>query len=173
MTAAIEHLKAELKNIRTSRANPGMLDHVNVEVYGSQMRLRDIASITCPEPRQLLINPFDKTQTHVIAKGIEKANLGYQPIVDGQTVRINIPPMDAETRKEMAKLAHKRGEEAKVGVRHVRRDCIEDARKQKGDGTLSEDELKRLEKAIQDLTDKFCHKADEAVQAKEKEIMHI
>ena len=173
MAATIEHLKVELKNIRTGRANPGMLDHVTVEVYGSQMRLRDVASVTCPEPRQILISPFDKNNAHIIAKGIEKANLGYQPVVDGNAVRINIPQMDAEMRKEMAKLAHKRGEEAKVGMRHSRPDSIQEARKQKNDGDIAEDDLKRLEKAIQDLTDKYCHKVDETVQGKEKEIMHI
>lgn len=173
MQAAIDHFLQELKNIRTGRANPGMLDHVTLEVYGTQMRLRDVASVTTPEPRQILITPFDTNNVHAIAKGIEKANMGYQPIVDGKVVRINIPQMDAETRKEMVKLAHKRCEECKVSVRHVRRDFLELYRKQKSDGDISEDDLKRFEKVIQEHTDKFCNKADEIAQTKEKEIMHI
>ncbi len=173
MQAAIEHLKIELKNLRTGRATPGMLDHVNVEVYGTQMRLRDVASVTAPEPRQLVITPFDVNNVHAVGKGIEKANLGYLPIVDGNVVRINIPQMDQETRKEMVKIAHKRCEEAKVAVRHVRREFIEEVRKQKSDGDITEDDLKRMEKAVQDSTDKFCHKSDEVTHAKEKEIMTI
>lgn len=173
MEAALEHLKTELKNIRTGRATPGMLDHVNVEVYGTQMRLRDVASVTAPEPRQLVITPFDVSNVHAIGKGIEKANLGYLPIIDGNAVRINIPQMDQEVRKEMVKVAHKRCEEAKVAVRHVRREIIEEVRKQKSSGEITEDDLKRLEKSVQDLTDKFCHKADEATHVKEKEIMTI
>lgn len=173
MQTAIEHLKNELKNLRTGRANPTMLDHITVEVYGTQMRMRDVASVTAPEPRQIVITPFDKTQVHSIAKSIEKANLGYQPVVDGTIVRINIPQMDSETRKEMVKQAYKRAEEAKVSIRHVRRDFIEEARKQKSSSEIAEDDLKRIEKSIQDHTDKYCHKVDEVVHAKEKEIMHI
>lgn len=173
MQAALEHLKQELKTLRTGRANPSMLDHVSLEVYGTQMRLRDVASVSVPEPRQILITPFDVSNVSAIAKGIDKANLGFQAIVDGKVVRINIPQMDTESRKEMVKQAHKRCEEAKVGIRHVRRDCLEEGRKLKSSGELTEDDLKRVEKVVQEHTDKFCHKADEIVQEKEKEIMHI
>src|SRR5215211_2343184 len=102
MTAAIEHLKNDLKNIRTGRANPGMVEHVMVEVYGSSMRLKDIAAISAPESRQLLITPFDPQNAGVVGKAIEKANIGLMPIVDGHTVRIKIPPMTEEIRKKMA-----------------------------------------------------------------------
>lgn len=173
MTAAIEHLKEELKGIRTGRANPAMLDNVHIEVYGSLMRIKDIASITSPEPRQLLITPFDATNKAAISKGIEKANLGFMPIVDGNVVRIKISPMDENTRKEMIKLCHKRCEDAKVGIRNVRRDANEVARKQKGDGIIAEDEMKKLEKHIQEFTDKFCKEADEVTSRKEKEVSTI
>ncbi len=173
MQAAIDHLSTELKSLRTGRANPALLDNVQVEVYGTQMRLRDVASVTAPEARQLVITPFDANNVHSVAKGIDKANLGYQGVVDGKIVRINIPQMDTEMRKEMVKTAHKRCEETKVNVRHVRRDFIEDARKQKADGIITEDDIKRQEKSIQDLTDKFCAKSDEVTAAKEKEIMTI
>lgn len=173
MTAAIEHLKNELKNIRTGRANPGMLDSVFVEIYGAQMRIKDVASINAPEPRQLLVTPFDAHNTSVIGKAIEKANLGLMPIVDGNVVRIKIPQMDDNVRKEMIKLCHKRREEAKVSIRNIRRDCNEAARKMKTDGNIAEDQMKKMEKNIQDLTDKFCKEADDLSDKKEKEVSTI
>lgn len=172
MAHAIDHLKEELKAIRTGRANPAMLDHVTVEVYGSQMKIKEIASITSPEPRQLLITPFDKNASQ-IAKGIEKANIGFQPIVDGNTVRIKIPPMDEAMRKEMIKLCHKRCEEAKVGIRNLRRDANETVRKQKSASEINEDVMKKLEKNIQELTDKSCKEADDLTEKKEKEVMTV
>ena len=169
MQAVLDHHKGELKSIRTGRANPSMLDNVTVEVYGSPMRIRDVANITAPEARQLLITPFDATNKNAIAKGIEKANLGVQPVVDGNNVRIKIAPMDTSVRNEMIKLCHKKNEECKVGVRGVRRDAIETARKQ----GLGEDELKKIEKQIQDLTDKFTKESDELTQKKEAEVSTI
>jgi len=173
MLAVIEHLKSELKSIRTGRANPAMLDNVMVEVYGTSMRIKDVGSITAPEARQLLIVPFDATNKGAISKAIEKANLGVQPMVDGNNVRIKIPPMDESVRKEMIKICHKRGEEAKVSVRNVRRDANEAVRKLKSDGKMSEDEVKKSEKQIQELTDKFCKDADEVTQQKEAEVSTI
>lgn len=173
MNTALEHLKIELKAIRTGRANPSMLDVVFVEVYGSQMRIKELASITAPEARQLLISPFDSHNIHAIAKAIEKANIGVNPIVDGNVVRIKIPQMDDNMRKEMVKLCHKRREEAKVSIRNIRRDANEIARKQKNDGDIAEDLLKKLEKTIQDLTDKCCREADDISEKKEKEVATI
>lgn len=173
MTVAVEHFKNELKNIRTGRANPGMVEHVMVDVYGSPMRLKDIASITAPEPRQLLITPFDPQNSSAIGKGIEKANIGFMPIVDGTSVRIRIPPMTEELRKKMAKICHDEKEKAKVSIRNIRRDANELVRKQKADGELAEDMLKKSEKNIQELTDKFCKEIDEISEKKEKEISTI
>jgi ribosome recycling factor len=173
MNAAIDHLKEELKGIRTGRANTGMFDNLTVEIYGSQMRIKDLASITSPEPRQLLITPFDPQTRGAIGKAIEKANLGIMPIVDGNVVRIRIPPMDDSMRKEMGKLCHKKREEAKVGIRNVRRDANELVRKQKSEGLIAEDMMKKFEKNIQDLTDKFCKEADDLSDKKEKEISVI
>lgn len=173
MSAVIEHLKDEFRNIRTGRANPGMLDNVMVEIYGTPMRLKDIASITAPEARQLLITPFDITNKGVISKSIEKANLGFMPMVDGNVVRIRIPPMDDAMRKEMIKLCHKKREESKVSIRNVRRDANDLIRRQKSSGDLAEDVLKKLEKSIQELTDKFCKEADDLSEKKEKEISVI
>lgn len=173
MHAAIEHLKEELKGIRTGRANTAMLDNVMVEVYGSQMRIKDVASITAPEARQLLITPFDPQTKGPIGKAIEKANLGFMPIVDGNVVRIRIPPMDDSVRKEMVKVCHRKREEAKVGIRNIRRDANDLVRRQKSEGTMAEDLMKKLEKNIQDLTDKYCKEADDLADKKEKEISVI
>ena len=173
MTAAMEHLKDELKSLRTGRANPAMLDHISFEMYDTKMRVKEVASITCPEPRQLLITPFDSTTKGAIAKAIEVANLGFMPIVDGNVIRLKIPPMDEALRKQMCKECQKRAEEAKVGVRNIRRDANEAARKQKADGIIGEDEMKKQEKLIQEMTDKYCKEADEIARKKESEISTI
>lgn len=173
MLAALEHLKNELKSIRTGRANPAMLDSISVEVYGSPMRLKDIASVTSPEARMLLITPFDSQNTSAIGKAIERANIGLMPIVDANVVRLKIPPMDESVRKEMVKQCHKKREEAKVSIRNIRREANDAARKQKADGTMAEDMLKKTEKQIQDLTDKCCKEADELSEKKEKEVSVI
>lgn len=173
MSTAIEHLKNDLKNIRTGRANPGMVEHVMVEVYGSMMRLKDVASITVPESRQLLITPFDPQNASMIGKSIEKSNIGFMPIVDGHVVRIKIPPMTEELRKKMAKICHEEKEKTKVSIRNIRRDANEAVRKQKADGEIAEDIMKKLEKGIQEMTDKFCKEADDLSEKKEKEISTI
>lgn len=173
MVAAIEHLKNELKSIRTGRANPAMLDHVNVEIYGNTMRIKDVASVTAPEARQLLITPFDPSTNSAIGKSIEKANLGFQPIVDGNVVRIRIPPMDQNLRNNMVKECHKRKEEAKVSIRNIRGDANKAIRKAKSDSIITEDDVKKQEKQVQELTDKFCKEADDLADKKEKEVTTI
>lgn len=173
MTEAVEHFKKELTNIRTGRANPAVLDSVRVEVYGAQMTLRDVANVTAPEPRQLLITPFDVNNAGAIAKGIEKANLGFQPILDGKVVRITIPMMDEAQRKEMVKLINKFKEEGKVRVRGERRRCNDALRKGKSDGDIPEDLMKKEEKSVQELTDQFCKRLDEIASEKEIEVMAI
>lgn len=173
MVIAIDHLKNELKNIRTGRANPGMVEHILVEVYGTPMRLKDVASITTPEARQLLITPFDPKNAALIGKGIEKANIGFTPVVDGHSVRLKIPPMTEEIRKKMAKLCHEERERAKIALRNARRESNEAVRKLKSTGELAEDAMKRIEKHIQELTDKYCKEADDLCEVKEKEIATI
>jgi ribosome recycling factor len=173
MIAALEHFKNDLKNIRTGRANPGLVEHVLVEIYGSNMRLKDVASISAPEPRMLLITPFDPQNANVISKAIEKSNLGLNPMVDGHSVRIKIPPMTEEIRKKMAKICHDEREKAKISIRNIRRDANEVARKQKADGEIAEDVLKKIEKGIQELTDKYCKEADDLSEKKEKELSQI
>ncbi len=169
----MEHFKNELKNIRTGRANPGILDSVTVELYGSQLRLKELASVTAPEARMLLITPFEGRNSGTIGKAIEKANIGLQPIVDGNVVRIKIPTMDESMRKDMIKVCNKKREECKVGIRNVRHDLIKLLKRLKESAQLPEDEVKKFEKKLQELTDKFCKEADEAAEKKEKEISTI
>lgn len=173
MQATVEHLRSELKGIRTGRANPSMLDSFTVEVYGTQMRIKDVASVTAPEARQLMITPFDPQNAAVIGKSLEKANTGFLIVTEANIVRVKVPQMDESVRKEMVKQCHKKREECKISVRNIRRDFNDLIRKQKSDGLLAEDALKKLEKQIQDLTDTFCKEADEISEQKEKEIMHV
>lgn len=173
MQASIDHLKAELKALRSGRANSAMLDRVTVEIYGSPTPLKGVANITVPEPRQILVTPFDPSTVHAIAKGIEAANIGIHPMVDGKVVRLNVPPMDETIRKQIAKQCKELGEKTKISLREIRRKFNDLVRKQKADGILPEDMMKKLEKAIQDFTDRFCKDADTACAEKEKEIMTV
>lgn len=173
MQAAIDHLKTELKTLRTGRANGSMLDKVHVEVHGSFMPLKALANINVPEPRQITVTPFDHTNANAISKAIESANLGVNPRIDGKVIRINIPPMDESIRKQMAKQCKEHAEKTKVSLRDVRRKFNELVRKQKADGVIPEDQMKKAEKYIQEMTDKFCKDADTACAEKEKEIMTV
>lgn len=173
MNTAIDHFKVELKGLRTGRANPSALDPVTVDVYGSHLRLRDLASITVVEARQMVVTPFDANNLHAIAKGIDAANLNVKAIVDGNVVRIKIPEMDTAVRQEMCKQAKKKCEEAKISIRNIRREGNEMVKKQKADGLIAEDVLKKSEKNIQDLTDKYCKQCDELTIEKEKEIQTV
>jgi ribosome recycling factor len=173
MQAALDHFKNDLKNLRTNRANPGMLDGVTVEVYGATMRIKELANVSVPEPRQLLISPFDPQTSMAIAKGIEKANLNLQPVVEGQVIRINVAPMDESTRKQIVKQGKEKAENAKIVIRDIRRKNNELVRKQKADSVITEDVMKKEEKGIQELTDKFCKEIDDLFSAKEKEIMTV
>ena len=173
MQGVLEHFKTELKNLRSNRANPGVLDGVLVEVYGATMRIKELASVSVPEPRQLLISPFDPKTSGLIAKGIEKANLNLQPVVEGHVIRINIPPMDEAMRKQIVKQGKQKAEDTKIAIREVRRKCNDAIRKQKADSIITEDVMKKEEKTIQELTDKFCKEVDDLFTAKEKEIMTV
>lgn len=173
MQAVIDHLKLELKTLRSGRANSSVLDRVMVEIYGAPAPLKAVANVTVPEARQILITPFDPSTCHAIAKGIEAANLGIHPMVDGKVVRINVPPMDESIRKQIAKQCKELGEKAKIALREVRRKFNDLVRKQKSDGTLPEDMMKKQEKSIQEFTDRFCKDVDSACAEKEKEIMTV
>jgi len=173
MQASVDHFKGELKNLRSNRANPGVLDGVQVEIYGSMMRIKELASVSVPESRQLLISPFDPKTSAAIAKSIEKANLNLQPVVEGHIIRINVPPMDEAMRKQIVKQGKQKAEDTKIIIREIRRKNNETIRKQKSDGILTEDAMKKDEKTVQELTDKFCKEVDDLFAAKEKEIMTV
>ena len=173
MQSAIEHLKSELRNIRTGRANPGMVEGVQIEVYGTNMRLSDLASITSPEAQQLLITPFDANNSSSIGKSLEKANLGVQVIAEGNVVRVIQPPMDESVRKEMVKQGKRRCEDSKVSIRNTRRKFNDLVRDQKSSGDIAEDQMHRQEKEIQTLTDDFVKQIDTIGSAKEKEILTV
>jgi ribosome recycling factor len=173
MEAVLQHLHHDLKTLRTGRANTAILDNVTVEVYGTQMRLKDIANVTVPESRQLLVSPYDVKNVNMIAKGIENANLSIQAVVDGNVVRVIIPPMDESVRKDMVKQSKRKNEETKVAIREVRRKFNEIIRKQKTDGEIPEDMMKQKEKKIQEVTDKFCKLSDDICKDKEQEILEI
>ena len=173
MQVTLEHFKQELKNLRSNRANPGMVEGVSVEVYGTHMKIKELANISAPEARQILITPFDPQTAGAISKGIEKANLNLQPILESGSIRINVPPMDQAMRIEIGKQGKKKAEDAKIVIREIRRKSNDMIRKQKADGLITEDILKKLEKAIQELTDKFCKQIDDLFSAKEKEIMAV
>ncbi len=173
MLGAIEFLKHEFSGLRTGRANPALVEGVQVEAYGTHMRLSDLATISVPEARQLLISPFDANNIGVIAKGIIAANLNLQPQIEGTLIRIKIPEPDLSFRQEMVKQARKKAEEAKIAVRNIRREANEKVKKQKSEGNITEDILKSTEKKVQDLTDKYCKLIDELTKEKEKEITAI
>ncbi|MDX8430768.1 MAG: ribosome recycling factor [Candidatus Algichlamydia australiensis] len=172
MEDALGHLQEDLRNLRTNRPNPGMLDSIVVEVYGSNMKIRDLGSVAVAD-RQLVVTAYDAQTAGPISKAIEKSSLGLQPILEGNIVRVPIPPMSEEVRKDMAKQAKEKGEKAKVSIRNIRRDGNDLVRKQKSSGDISEDDQKRLEKKIQELTDKCCKEADELVKSKEKDILVV
>ncbi len=173
MNAILEHFKAEIKGLRTGRANAAVLDNVQVDVYGSAMRIKDLASITTPEARQILVVPFDPQTAGAIAKGIEKANLNLLPILEGNQVRIPVPPMDENMRKQIVKQGKELVEAAKIRVRGTRREANELIDKAKKGGELTEDLQKKFEKQVQELTDQFCKNIDDLFHAKEKEIMTV
>jgi ribosome recycling factor len=171
MQKAIDHLEVELAKIRAGRANPTMLDSVHVDYYGTATPLNQVANVSAPEARTLVIQPWEKSMLGPIEKAILAANLGFTPSNDGTVVRINIPPLTEERRKELVKKTKAEGEHAKVGIRTVRRESNEHIKKEaKG---VPEDVVKGLEDQIQKITDGFIAQVDKHVEAKEKEIMTI
>jgi ribosome recycling factor len=171
MTGAVESLKGDLAGLRTGRANAALLDPVTVEVYGSHMPINQVASVTAPEPRLLTVQVWDKANVGPVDKAIRSAGLGLNPIVDGQTLRLPIPDMTQERRKELSKLAGQYAEKAKIAVRNVRRDANDALKVDENKKEISEDERKRLETEVQKLTDDMIKAIDEAAAHKEKEIL--
>lgn len=173
MKKAIDALRRELITLRAGRANPSILEKVSVEYYGALTPINQLATITVPEARLLVIQPFDKTSIGDIEKAIQKSDLGLTPTNDGSVIRISIPALTEERRKELVKIVKKYAEEAKVAVRNVRRDVNDDLKKIQKDGELTEDELRRSQDEVQKLTDKYIGEIDSIAENKEKEIMEV
>jgi ribosome recycling factor len=173
MQAALQSLKHELGGLRTGRASASLLEPVHVEAYGQRMALNQVATISVPEPRALSVQVWDKSMVSAVDKAIREANLGLSPTVEGQVLRIRIPELNEQRRKEMVKVAHKYAEEARVAVRHVRRDGIDILKRQLKDRLISEDDEKRHEAEVQKATDQAIHEIDQALAGKEKEIMQV
>ena len=171
MTGAVDALKSDLAGLRTGRANAALLDPVTVEVYGSHMPINQLASVTAPEPRLLTVQVWDKSNVGPVDKAIRSAGLGLNPIVDGQTLRLPIPDMTQERRKELSKLAGQYAEKAKIAVRNVRRDANDNLKADENKKEISEDDRKRLETEVQKLTDDMIKAIDDAAAHKEKEIL--
>ena len=173
MEKAIDALRRDLSRVRTGRASVTLLDEVQVDYYGTPTPLNQVGTLTVPEPRLITIQPWEKKLIPEIEKAIYKADLGLNPSSDGQLVRIVIPPLTEERRKEMVKQVKRMAEDSKIVIRNARRDANEALKKLEKDKEISEDDLKRAEKEIQDLTDNYVHKADETVAHKEKEVMEV
>jgi ribosome recycling factor len=172
MTKTEEFVQHEFTGVRTGKASPTMVENLMAEVYGSQMRIRELAGITTPEPRMLVITPWDASSLHAIEKAIQKSSLGINPVIHGKAIRLILPELSTERRQEMVKMANKMSEDGRVAIRHVRRDAMELLRKAKAAG-VSEDEEKNAEKELQKLTDQYIGKIDEHLKHKEKEILTV
>lgn len=168
-----QHLQHELAGVRTSKASPALVENIQVEVYGSHMRIRELAGITTPETRQIVIQPWDANSLGPIEKAIQKANLGLNPSVQGKVIRIFLPELSEERRHELVKAVKHLTEEARIAVRNVRREAMEHLKKEKKAGSVSEDEEREAEKEVQKLTDQYIGKLDEHLAHKEKEIMTV
>jgi len=171
MNKTIEVLSGEFARIRTSRANPAILEGIKVNYYDTPTPLRQVANISVPEPRQLVVQPWDRTILPEIEKAILKAELGLTPRVEANLVRIPIPPLSEERRRELVKLCAKLAEDARVAIRAVRRDVIEEAKKLEKEKKISEDDAKLAQKKVQEITDEFIKKVDELFEKKQAEIM--
>ncbi len=173
MDKAIETMKKDFTKVRTGRASVSLLDDVRVDYYGTPTPLNQLGTLAIPEPRLITIQPWEKKLLPEIEKAIFKADLGLTPSSDGQLIRMAIPPLTEDRRKEMVKMLKRMAEDTKVAVRNIRRDANDAVKKLAKDKEISEDDAKRVEKEIQDLTDKFVARADEVVAVKEKEVMEI
>lgn len=167
------NLESEFNTIRVGRANPHILDRIQVEYYGSMMPIQQVGNVSVPDGRTLMIQPWDASALKAVEKALNMSDIGIHPINDGKVIRLNFPEMTEEKRKETSKEVKKKGEEAKVAVRNVRRDSMDIIKKEKKDGDLTEDDQKNLEDELQKLTDEFIKKVDGMVEKKIKEVMSV
>lgn len=173
MESSVKTLHTEFAGLRTGRASAGMLEPVMVDAYGAMMPLNQVANVTVPEPRMIMVNVWDKAMAKAVEKAIRESGLGLNPAAEGQSIRVPVPELSQERRKELAKVASKYAENTKIAVRNVRRDGMDSLKKEEKDGEISEDEHRRKSEEIQKATDDFIKKIDEALAAKEKDIMSV
>ena len=173
MHGAINAFKNDLASLRTGRASPNLLDPLQIDAYGALMPISQVATVNVPEPRLLSVQVWDRGMVAAVEKAIRESDLGLNPQTEGQVIRLRIPEMNEQRRKEMVKVAHKYAEEAKVAVRHVRRDGLDLLKKLEKDSAISEDDGKRHADQVQKATDQFVAEVDNLLVAKEKEIMHV
>ncbi|MBU0510637.1 MAG: ribosome recycling factor [Chloroflexi bacterium] len=173
MKGAIQSLEEDLAGIRTGRANPALVEKMQVEYYGSPTPLQQLASVGVPEPRTLLIRPYDPSTLRDIERAILSSNLGVTPNSDGKAIRLNLPPLTEERRRDLVRIVKHRVEEARVAIRNVRRDTIKDLREFENEKLISEDDLKRGEDEMQKITDEFVNATNTVSERKEKEVMEV
>ena len=173
MDGALEVLRKEFAGLRTGRASPSMLDPVRVDAYGQVMPMNQVGSVSAPEPRLIVVQVWDKGLVKAVEKAIREANLGLNPQVDGQLVRVPVPDLSEERRKEMTKVTARYAEQARVSVRNVRREGLDGLKKQEKDGKISQDQHRKLDKDIQALTDATIKRVDEMLHQKDKEILQV
>jgi ribosome recycling factor len=173
MSKAMDALRRDLATVRTGRASPGLLDRVSVDYYGTSTPLNQLAGISVPEPRMLIVQPWDRGSIGAIEKAIQRSELGLNPSSDGQVIRLAIPALTEERRKQMVKTVHQLTEEAKVSVRNIRRDAMDHVRKMLSGKQISEDDERRAEHQVDELTKKFTDEADKIGKAKEHEVMEV
>ncbi len=173
MNKTLDALARELSGIRTGKATTNILDGIKVDYYGTSTPLKQVASVAAPDPKLLVVQPWEKNLAPEIVKAIQKADLGLNPITEGGVIRLPIPPLNEERRREMVKLVKKFGEDARVSIRNVRRDIIDTIKKDEKDSKITEDEMHQGQKRLQDLTDDYIGKIDKMLQAKEAEVMEV
>ncbi|MBB3607996.1 ribosome recycling factor [Rhizobium sp. BK602] len=173
MDGAIAAFKSDIASLRTGRASANILDPVTIEAYGSRMPLNQVANITVPEPRMLTVSVWDKSMVGAVERSIRESNLGLNPIVDGQNLRIPLPELNEERRRSLVKVAHEYAEKAKVAIRHVRRDGMDGLKKAEKDGDIGQDESRSLSERVQKMTDETISDIDRLLVEKEKEIMQV
>jgi len=173
MEAALEHLKHDLTGLRTGRASLALLDGIKVDYYGTPTQLKQIANLSVPEPRLITVQPWEPPLIREIEKAIQASGLGLTPSNDGKMIRVPIPPLSEERRKELIKVCKKHGEDTKVSMRNIRRDGNDELKQRHKDGKLSEDELRKAETEIQKLTDQYVQKVDQIIKKKEEEILEV
>src|ERR671910_2841501 len=173
MQGAINAFKNDLGSLRTGRASPNLLDPIQVDAYGAMMPINQVATVSVPEPRLLSVSVWDRSMVHAVEKAIRDSDLGLNPLTEGQTIRLRIPEMTEQRRKEMAKVAHKYAEEARIAIRHVRRDGLDFLKKLEKDGAMSQDDERRQAGEVQKATDGAVAEVDQVLAAKEKEIMQV